>query len=865
MVYLWDDELGLQTFPYNKFRYAYTPSDMGEYTSLYGDKVTKTFRFDSGNKKIFESDVSRETRVLTDLYLESDEVSVNHHICFFDIEVSSEGGFPDPLTADKKITAISLYSSKYNRYITFILDPEEKTKDYVAKADEKVLMFNTEVELLEAFLEIWKKMNFTVISGWNSDNFDIPYIVRRLDRVLGESASRLLSVVELIRFNEFRQQYAIAGLSCLDYMKLYKKYNPVQKPSYRLQDIAMGEIKEGKTDYDGSLEKLYQQDRLKFLEYSIQDVRLLVKLDAHLKYIQLAMTICHICHVQYEDFQYSSKFIEGAILTYLHRKKIVAPNKPEGGREEFERKQEEDEEGFAGAFVKPPLPGLYEYVYSLDLQSLYPSIIMSLNISPETKLGKITDWNVKDFVNGVDRTYTLEQDGATNEVSAQYIRNLMDTMPINISAAGIIYRTDKLGVIPEILDTWFVKRKEYKALSAKHGREGNVELENYYDRLQQVQKVFLNSIYGVLGLAIFRFYDIDNAASVTLSGQHVIMNSSDFISRQYIEKNAPRLSQHTIRKYEDVLREEMKEGRLDEDAYRWLKGRDDDFCIYIDTDSVYFSAVPLFKEDMADSDKVDFSITLAKEMESKLNTFYDDMSKNLFNCTKHRLVIKGETLAQPGFWIRKKRYALKRIYDLEKNKSVDINEPPKAKGLDMVRSSFPPAFKKMMESVLNDILLRKSKRDIDDSILKFVSTKDSIPFKDMAKTSSVKDMEKYLLKMYSRIDEFLPSTPIQVKAAFLYNRVMKKLEIDKLYNPIRSKDKIKYVYLKPNPFGVSVMAFKTYDDPPEIMKLVEEYIDREKIVERELENKLQKFYDALGWGDIPTKINQLGLDLFEEI
>lgn len=330
IIHLWDDELGLQTFPYSKFRYAFTPHPEGEFTSMYGDKLKKVFKYDINNKavRLFESDVSRETRVLTDLYLESDEPAKNHRVVFFDIEVSSKGGFPNIEQADKEVTAITLYSVQFDRFITLILDPEGYTKSYVPQADEKIIWCETERVLLETYLDVWGKLNPTIISGWNSDGFDVPYMVRRITKILGAEEAARLSSVHLLKFNEFRGRFQIAGISSLDYMKLYKKYNPKQQPSYRLQDIAMDEIKEGKVDYEGSLETLYQEDRLTFLKYSIQDVRVLKKLDLKLRYIELVMSICHASHVQYEDFQYSSKFIEGTILTYLHRKNIVAPISP---------------------------------------------------------------------------------------------------------------------------------------------------------------------------------------------------------------------------------------------------------------------------------------------------------------------------------------------------------------------------------------------------------------------------------------------------------------------------------------------------------------------------------------------------------
>lgn len=857
-VYLWDDEKGLLTFPYSDFDYAYKLDRVGSYETIYGDKVSKTFHWREGQPGIFESDVPRETRVLGDLYLHEDTVAKSHRVLFFDIEVSSEGGFASVTRANKEITAIGCYDQANDRELMFLWNKNGTMTNKVQEIGKcKVMAFDTETELLESFMAFYSDLKPTILVGWNSNQYDIPYLYNRLINVLDLDTANMLSPIGIVRYSQYRNRYQIAGVNCLDYLDMYQKFTYARKPSYRLHNIGLSEVDLGKVEYEGSLDELFETDLPKFIEYNIRDVHIVVKLDQKMKLIELVMNISHVGHTQYDDYPYSSKYIEGTILTYLHRNNRVAPNKRLEGRAEFNERLEDDDEGFAGAFVQPPMPGLYEWVYNLDLQSLYPSIIMSLNISPETKIGYVKNWNVAQHIKSKNGKYIVAIGSVENVLTYDQFIHFMETERFTLSSNGVLYRSDKLGVIPEILDKWFSERVEYKKLADKYTTEGNDELAGYYDRRQHVQKILLNSIYGVLGLPIFRFYDLDNASAVTTTGQDIIKTSAKIVSNKYISMGATPRTDEWLVKYKAVLTKEIKKGRLDPAEVPYLMDPNN-LCIYIDTDSVYFSIMPFLTDGQ---DPKQFAIDFSREREAELNQFYDLMAQRMFFCDKHRFVIRGESVSSKSFWVAKKRYAMWIVYDLEKNKSP--KKSLKVKGLDVVRSSFPPAFQKVMSSILDEILGTTDKLTIDKKILEFRSYMNKLPFDQIARNTSVKEITKLDSKRERGYNTFPKGMPAHVKAAITYNRWLRQFKLDKTYEAIRDGDKIKWTYLKQNEQRITTMALKGYDDPPELVQFVTDYMDYNKSYETELENKLADFYEALNWGLLPTSINQKASKFFE--
>lgn len=824
-VYVWDDKQGLLTFPYAQFNYAYEASSSGKYLTMTGVRVNKVRRFTRGAPGIFESDIPRETRVLTDLYLDDDTPSEGHITLFFDIEVSMENGIPNVNNPNNKITSIACYDNASKQHMVFVLNEIKNTYTDYTKEDVTVQFYDTELSLLYSFLNYYEEVSPTILTGWNINKFDVPYLYNRIAQLCGKNVASRLSPIGKLKYSEFKQQWTIAGVSCLDYLDLYKKFTYTQQPNYRLDTIGQIEVGVGKVAYEGSLDTLFKENLDTFIDYNLTDVKIVVALDNKLQLIELVRGICHVGHVSYEDYSFSSRFLEGTIITYLHRKNIIVTNKPEDGREKMEERMEEDEEGFAGAYVKPPVPGLYEWIYSLDLQSLYPSIIMSLNISPETKVGKILDWD-RNKMSDPDATFELiESNSGAVKITREELIKLINEELLTISTNGILYTNKKRGIIPEVLEVWFAQRKEFKDLMKKYTNEGDTKLAEFYNRRQHIQKIFLNSLYGVLGLPIFRFYDIDNALAVTASGQDVIKNSAKYVNDLYTKRL-------TIEK---------------------------DYCIYIDTDSLYFSSCQLFTNQSTDEEKKAFTIKLANAIESKLNEYYNSFAKEFFFCNEHKFYIKGESIAKSGIWIAKKRYALDKVYDLETNSDMS---KIKVTGLDVVRSTFPVAFRNFMNQFLIDVLRKTDKKIIDENVLNFKANLKHFPFIEIARNTSVKSISKFEDSKITSMTSFKKGTPAHVKAAIAYNRMLKHFKLDTKYERIDDGAKIKYVYLKSNNLKIDVLAVKGYNDPKEITDFISNYIDYDALFDNELKNKLDDFYAALGWGNIPTKMNQNASEFF---
>lgn len=622
--HLWDDDNGYTTFPYEPYAYQIDPK--GEFTTLTGLKVKKVKSWSKEAEKqgiIFEHDVPVSTRVLIDKYFETDEPSKNHRILFFDIEIEKGLRYSTPEQALNTITSIAYYFQ--GRYVCLLLDQEGNlqncTKAITINGQEinvAILAFRHERELLLTFLKHWEKINPTIVSGYNSDIFDCPYLYNRICNVLGKSAGSRLSPIKIVyqqRINHRDVKITIAGVSQMDYMNLYKEFTYNEESSYSLDAISKKELKRGKYAYEGTLDQLFKENIDGFIEYNVNDVELLVALDKKMDLIEIARGICHKGHIPYEDFIYPSLYLEGAILTRCKQMSLVSTSNLEKSidievnknecyikyKRQFVRLDkynstikdnakiyELDEDGeynligvyfirkqkkktgtivvtakkAKGAFVKPPKAGLHDWVYSIDLQSLYPSLIRTCNISPETQMYFVENWNELHMVNKMiddDRISKLSDYENFNflsdsiELNVQPIikelfseRNtkpmmmgkskFIDFMKSNkftISAAGVIYRTDSKGIIPKILDEWFNERLEYKKL-AKQNKD-NPDLYQYYDRKQLITKILLNSLYGVLLLPTFRYYDRKNGESVTLSGQSVI-KFSDIIGTQYYRK-----------------------------------------------------------------------------------------------------------------------------------------------------------------------------------------------------------------------------------------------------------------------------------------------------------------------------------------
>ena len=808
MVHLFDDIHGYTSFKDEP--YAYRKSRNGKYKSIFGDSLERITKFNFRDPTLFSSDIPVDTRVLIDAYGDSDEISINHRRAYIDIEVDSVGGYPNIEDPIKEVTAIALLDEVKDTYYCFILD-----KDGVVQNENKdntiILPYLNEEDLLVAFLKKWDEVKPTIVSGWNIDGFDFPYLHARLVRVLGEEVANALSPINICYFNKYKNKMTIAGVNALDYLVLYKKYSGKNLTNYRLDTVAKEELKIGKIEYEGSLNDLMKSDIKKFIEYNLHDIILVKKMNDQLQFIELAMSICHVCHVGYEEFGMSSKFLEGALLTYLRRKKLIAPNK-KLKLDVVDRDDDlADDVGFEGAYVKDPVPGRYDWVCSADINSLYPSVIMSLNISPETKVGIIKDWDSEKLVKKSADKIAFDNEVYTYE---DFGKIIVDNN-LSVSANGIVYDQSKLGCIPDILKTWFAERVEYKTKMKDASTRKDKEQYVFWKRRQHVQKILLNSLYGVLGLSIFRFYDLDNAAAVTLTGQEIIKTSAKYVNGKFNKR---------------------------------CSTKDKDYVVYIDTDSLYLDI-----KSLADHEKIEdvkpFAIKTIGTVSDELNDFYKVMMVRMFNSTDNRIKIAADVVAQSAFWVVKKRYAMRKVYNMEESKDVDEIE---IKGLDVVRSSYPKKFRDFMKGILTDILQGTPNKIVNAKIVTFKDTMKDFELEDIAKNTSVKFISNTEAKInfdpkHREPFNFEGGSTAQCKAALAYNDMLRKYELNDT-EPILHGGKIKWVYLKENPFGLSGIAFKDDGkDPKVIMDFIHKYIHRTKIWDAELEGKLTDFYTAMRW------------------
>jgi len=808
-VHIWDDVKGHVKIKYKPYAYQKSPS--GTLTTLDGTRVNKVFNPDENAPGLYESDLNPEMRTLIDQYTDSDEISTGHRTLFIDIEVDIENGFPTPEEAQNEVTAIAIYDEAGDQRYVWILDKTGKVAS-TKKGNFETISCQDEATLLSKFLLTYYEIMPTLITGWNIDFFDIPYLYNRISQILGESQARTLSPIKDVIWLKHRGRYRISGVSCLDYMALYKNFTYNEESSYSLEAISQKELGKGKIKYEGTLDDLIKNDIQGYIDYNMNDVDLVYEIDQKMKLMDLARGICHKGHVPYEDFLFPTRYLDGAALTYMKRLGTVAPNKP--------RHDEIKHVDLLGAFVKAPNPGRYKWVYDLDLTSLYPSIIMTLNVSPETKIGKIEGFDNHKYLKNIPMEYSMDDNGWESPVA---LRSYLTENKYSIAANGVVYDTKEKGFISSILEKWFAERVEYKNLRKKYEAEGDEAKAEYFDRLQLVTKILLNSFYGVLGNPTFRFNDPDNAVAITSTGQQLIKFTAD-IGNQFYTKEL---------------------------------GKKKDYCIYIDTDSTFFSSLPLIEKRYPDYDITDETwmagktIEVADQVQAFINKSYDIYAERFHNVTTHKFDIKQENVAKAGLWIAKKRYA-QWIINQEGHACNKLD----VKGLDVVRSSFPPSFRKFMAEVLEDILNDITKEELDEKILNFKEHMKTLPLIDVMFPIGVKNVKKWQRKGDGLFAVRMKGTPVHVKSALNYNDMLKHHKI-KSVREIINGEKIKWTYLKANNMGLVTMAMKGFEDPPPIENFVQENINYNKVFSSAFANKLNDFYGAMNWGRIPEN-NNLG-------
>lgn len=834
IVHIWDDKHGHLRIPYKK--YAYKKNAHGNYTTLDGSKVEKVTDWDESDEQrglIYESDVSPVTRTLIDMYYETDDMSEGHRELFFDIEVSTEGGFAKPDDPWQPLTSISFHDRAGKKTVAIIIDKNNTVKPYT-DVDLTLEVVSNELDLINKFLTYYLEIRPTILSGWNIDFFDIPYLYNRIGRVLGKEFANMLSPIGEVEHLKNRNMYKIQGVTSYDYMYLYKLFTQNEEVSYALDAISKKELGYGKIQYEGTLDTLYKTDIEKYVKYNVNDVTLVVDLDNKLKYISLARGICHKGHVAYDEIYMTTRYLDGACLVYMKRLGIIAPNKKK--IQHSEDSEEEESNEFEGAFVKDPVPGLYEWTFDEDMAALYPNVMRTLNISPETKIGRFSNWDAikKDFYEGnfTSSVAKLAAGSKTIDVRTSELRQWLSDNKFSITSIGVIYDLDKRGLVPSILEAWSNEREEFRGLAKKYGKEGNKELAEFFDNRQQVAKRMNNSLYGALGSPGFRFHDLDNAESITLCGQDIVKNA--------------------MHKGNEWFTKQLKVEK--------------DYVIYVDTDSTFFSAKPLIdlmeqklNRKLSDSEKADLTFKTSQIVENYINASWGEFVAHRFNVTTHFFNIKQEYVASAGFWIARKRYA--QLIISEKGVSIkDLTNGAKewkldVKGMDVIRSDFPKAFRESMSDILISILSRAPKSVIDDKVIAIREKMKTAPLLDIMSPTGVKDVSKWKTKK-AKGDVFgtrLKGTPVHVKSALNYNDLLEYYKANTL--PISDGEKIKWVYLKSNTLGLDTCALKGFEDPEEIVKFVTNNVDYERIFESKLQNKLDDFYGALNYGAVPKDKN----------
>jgi DNA polymerase elongation subunit (family B) len=795
--------------------------------------------------KYYEKDVDKLTRFLVDHYYETDDTPKSHNIIYLDIECVVAGALTEENIKDPKgeITAVALYDHNSKKYYCMILDKDKTLKD-IKEENKEVIPYSTEKELLHGFLDKWYELDPTIITGWNSGFFDIPYLYYRIKKVLGETIAATLSPINKIKFTpQFADQPVnLGGINHLDYMLLFKKYIMKQEPSYRLGDIGKKYAKLEKIEYQGSLDKLFKEDPHTFIDYNLRDVEIIVELENRMKFIELTVTIGHLCHTEYEAIYYSTMLNEGAILTYLKRKGIISPNKPTTYNPALRTLEEE----YAGGYLKDPTPGLYEWVIDLDFTSLYPSIIRSLNMGIETLVGRIVNkdkydnqWSLQElksmspdkiiYIEKVKKNRTLVR----SEITVSEIIDVIEKNNLIVSAPGVLFRKDKSSVVCEILADWFAKRQEYKKLMKKAYKVDNDPVMGaFYDRRQHAYKIKLNDVYGVFAQNGWRYTDGNKFISkaITLSGQ--------------------RLLQESIRNMNEYLNKE-----LGNEIHK-------DYIVTSDTDSLFIQCKDLL---IARHPDIDFNnredvinkiLVIANELQKMANEFIGNFAKTAFNLGKdatHYFELKQEVVLDRGYFAGKRRYA----QHIVNKEGVPVDELD-VKGLDLMKSNFPPLFRKFGENIINEIMFGKPKTDIDKQILDFRTELRTIDWRKILKPTGLKKMSEYLAappragEVFSKLGS---KCPINTKAAIYYNDILRFKNLDKKYPTFQIGDKMFIAYLKDNPYRIDVVGFNGYNDPPELMEFIEKYIDRDGLFDSVLKNKLDSLYSDLGLGAVVLNRN----------
>ena len=527
-IHLWEED-NYNIIPYSVPAYVECPEIDAEYQGLKGEWLKKTYNWDKDNPRLHFHDMPAYQKFLIEKYGTNDEISKGHREVFFDIEIEMGGALTEEYiqSAPKPVTSIAWYDKTPDEWVILILDKKNQIKH--TKGHKEIIPVATEEELLATFIEKFREINPDILVGWNSDYFDIPYLYYRICNVLGEDFANALSPIDVVKDESQWNRNGwlnIAGVESLDYMKLHKKFSFRDEPSMRLDAIGEKYVGLGKIEYDGSLDRLFEDDIQKFIQYNFRDVEILKELDEKFEYIGLVKNLSHKGKHNYGEVYANTKTQDGAISAYLLGQNIVPPSRD---RNPIFKK------GYAGGYLFCPQAGLYKYMFDEDLTSLYPSIIMSLNIGKETLMARIVDADDRNNRLGLNDLKTRDADEEllieNPDRKQTYIKEnklikLIEDNNFAISANGVIFRTDKRSVLATILDKWFDERVKYKGYMKKAYQSGDKEKGVFWHQRQHAMKILLNSLYGATALGSFRYGNVILSEAITLSGQRIIQESA---------------------------------------------------------------------------------------------------------------------------------------------------------------------------------------------------------------------------------------------------------------------------------------------------------------------------------------------------
>ena len=865
---------------YNEYQAKYTwyyEDPRGKYKSIFGDQLqrvvcknTKDFRKElaiNKGKKMFESDVNPIFQCLSENYLNQDAPKLN--VAFWDIETDfdPERGFAPVEDPFMPITAITVHLQWLDMLITVAMPPrglpfEEANAMCKSRWGDTCILFPNskqgEADMLEAFLDLIEDAD--IHSGWNSEGYDVPYTINRIQRVLSKDDTRRFCLWgqlpkrrEYEKFGKMSETYDTIGRVHMDYLNLYRKYTYEERHTYRLDAIGEMEVGENKTVYEGTLDQLYNNDFERFIEYNRQDVALLDKLDKKLRFIDLANEIAHDNTVLLQTTAGAVAVTEQAIVNEAHRRGMQVPN----------RVNHEGNTAAAGAYVAFPKKGVHEWIGSMDLNSLYPSIIRAMNMAPETIVGQIRPDLTDEFLHNAttlekksfagawegkfatleydavmeqrkDVALTLDlEDGSSHVLSGAEIYKLIfdSNQPWMLSANGTVFTTEVEGVIPGLLKRWYAERKELQAKMRKAIDAGNETEIAFWDKRQLVKKINLNSLYGAILNPGCRFFDKRIGQSTTLTG------------RQIAKHMAAEVNKIITGEYDHV-------GKA---------------IIYGDTDSVYFSAYPVLKDEIKAGDipwGKDNVITLYDQLCEQANTTFPDFMARAFHCPRPRseVIAAGrEVVADTGLFITKKRYAV-RVYDLEGNRTDKEGKLGKVKamGLDLKRSDTPVFMQDYLKTLLDMVLDLKDEKELLDSITAFRRE-----FKERPGFEKGSPKRANKIGHYQRLEEKQgkANMPGHVRASINWN-TLKRMNGDKYSQDIVDGMKVIVCKLKQNPLQYTSVAYPTDElRLPDWFK--ELPFDGDAMEEVIIDNKLDNLIGVLKYDLESTKQNNTFNSLFE--